>query len=258
MADGIGLQEIILIAILVLLLFGPKGVSGIMRDLGRWTGKMKRYRDEFTRELMAMSEPVFTPEEIKQNERKRIREQCKKAMVELQPEEREKENKDIRTKLETLPEFISANRIFCFISKQEEVDTLTIISNLLKSGKEVFAPYCIDKTKDLGLAQISDLKSDLEPGIFNIPEPKKDLRKQVDPLSIDLFIIPGLAFDHEMTRLGRGAGYFDRFLQDIKGRKPICGICFNCQVYPYIIPPEEHDINPDCIVTPLTIIRQRT
>ena len=72
MISGIGFQEIILVAVLILVFFGPKGVSGIMRDLGRFVGSLKKYRDEFTRELMAISEPVVDQEEIRRNERERI------------------------------------------------------------------------------------------------------------------------------------------------------------------------------------------
>ena len=255
---GFGLQELVLIGVLVLLLFGPKGVAGIMRDLGRMVAKLKKYRDEFTRELMAMSEPVVTPEEHRKAERKRIRDNTIRSMKEMDTEQRQKENKDIRAHLETLPEFKAARRIFCFAALPGEIDTLSIIADLLKDGREVIVPYCIKETRDLGLAQIRDIKTDLEKGVLDIPEPRMELRVPMDPLSIDLFLVPGLSFDHELVRLGRGAGYFDRFLKDIKGKKPIWGLAFNCQIYPYTIPREEHDINPDLVISPYSIIRPRT
>lgn len=255
MPSGIGLQEILLIGVLVLLLFGPKGVSGIMRDLGRWVGKMKRYRDEFTRELMAMSEPVFTPEEIKQNERKRIRKQIKQSLRNLDSEQREKENREIRERLFAQPQYNTAKKVFCFVSLPEEVDTHPILKRLLADGKQVIVPFCIPKTREIGLAEIRDPERDLAPGTLNIPEPLPAGRiESIDPLSIDLFIIPGLAFDRECVRLGRGAGYFDRFLHDIKGHRPIWAVGFNCQMYPYLIPRETHDVNPDLIISPFSLI----
>jgi 5-formyltetrahydrofolate cyclo-ligase len=258
MPNGIGFQEILLIALLVLLLFGPKGVAGIMRDMGRWVGKMKKYRDEFTRELMAMSEPEFTPEEMKKNERARIRKLMRKVLAEMAPEQREKETGEILSRLEALPEYGAARRVFCFAAKGNEVDTLRLMARMLTAGKEVFIPWCIKETRGLGVAQIRDITSDLEPGAYGVPEPKAALRTETDPLSIDLFLVPGLGFDHEMTRLGRGAGYFDRFLREIKGKKPIAGLCFDEQVYTYSIPREEQDISPDLVITPLTVIRPRT
>jgi 5-formyltetrahydrofolate cyclo-ligase len=108
------------------------------------------------------------------------------------------------------------------------------------------------------VARIRDVKTDLKTGVFDIPEPVMDLRVPTDPLSADLLIIPGLAFDNELVRLGRGAGYFDRFLKDIKGKKPIWGLAFNCQVYPYTIPREEQDVSPDLVISPYTLIRPKT
>jgi 5-formyltetrahydrofolate cyclo-ligase len=258
MPSGIGLQEVLLIGLLVLLLFGPKGVSGIMRDLGRWTGKMKKYRDDFTQELMAISQPKEDPAQLKRAERRRIRGQCKKAMEEMPPEQREKESREVEARLVSLPEYQAAKRIFCFASRPEEVDTLSLIERMLKDGKELFVPFCLTDTKDLGMARIREVKADLETGTYRIPEPRKELRLPVDLLTPDLFLIPGLAFDDEMTRLGRGAGYFDRFLKAIKGKRPIWALCLSVQIHPYVIPREEHDISPDLIINPYTILRPKS
>jgi 5-formyltetrahydrofolate cyclo-ligase len=257
MISGIGFQEIIFIAVLILIFFGPKGVSGIMRDLGRFVGSLKKYRDEFTRELMAISEPELDEAALQKNERKRIRKVCKTAMEELEDEEREKENKAILSKITDLKAFQKAQRIFIYLSLPSEADTFRLIENGLQSGKKVFVPFCKSETLEIGISEIKDVKDDVEPGIYNIPEPKTPLRTgSVDPLSINLFIIPGIAFDHDLMRLGRGKGYFDRFLKNIKGKKDIWALAFDEQIYPYSIPKYDHDICADLIITPNETIKK--
>lgn len=72
---------------------------------------------------------------------------------------------------------------------------------------------------------------------------------------IDGFVIPGVSFDTEGRRLGRGKGFYDRALSDYGGRK--IGICFNvslCEELPH----EEHDVKCDQIVTENKIINVNT
>lgn len=258
MFNGIGVQEILLIGVLVLLLFGPRGVSGVMRDLGRWTGKLKRYRDDFTRELAAIEEPELTPAEIRKKERERIRRERRKAMAELPADERKNQSEEIMKRVQALDEYRNARRIMCFLSLSNEVDTLPLVCAALAEGKEVAVPYCLPAGKSLGLALITDPPGAcVRPGIYNIPEPLEHLREGVDLLTVDLFIIPGVAFDYERNRLGRGAGYFDLFLAPIAGKKPVVALAFNEQIYPYTIPPEAHDVKPDLVITPLSVIGKK-
>jgi 5-formyltetrahydrofolate cyclo-ligase len=258
MLDSIGFQEIFLVAVLVLLLFGPRGISGIMRDLGKWAGSLKRYRDDFTREMMALSEPVRDEARMKEEERARIRKRAKSAAAEMTAEKRRADSARIAMSLFSLPEFQGASALFCFISLPEEVLTLPIIEHALSRGMRVYAPYCRPETVSLGLARIQDPARDLVPGVLGIPEPVEALRSlETDPLSIDFFIIPGVSFDHDLNRLGRGKGYFDRFLRGIKGKKPVAGLAFDGQIHPYVIPHYDHDVRPDLVVTPTEIIRER-
>lgn len=117
--------------------------------------------------------------------------------------------------------------VFIFISKDDEVDTKPVIQQLLTTGKRVIVPICDVSENKILLSEIKNLH-DLFPASYGILEPKKIipfLKK-----NIDLFFVPGTRFDKEGNRKGRGKGYFDRFLEDIKGKKPIIGICFEDQV----------------------------
>jgi len=79
-------------------------------------------------------------------------------------------------------------------------------------------------------------KENLKKGAFGIMEPVS--RELVPPEEIDLFIVPGVAFDLACNRLGRGKGYYDRYLSCID--KPVIGLCFDFQLIDSI-PCEAHD-----------------
>ena len=63
---------------------------------------------------------------------------------------------------------------------------------------------------------------------------------------VDLIIIPGVAFDRKKNRMGRGKGYYDRFLSKMKA--PKMGICFEFQLFDDI-PNDENDVKMDYIVS---------
>ena len=63
---------------------------------------------------------------------------------------------------------------------------------------------------------------------------------------LDLIIVPGLGFDSECRRLGRGAGYYDRLLSESRAYK--VGFCFDEQLLDEVCT-EEHDVRMDCVVT---------
>ena len=92
--------------------------------------------------------------------------------------------------------------------------------------------------------------STLEFGKFNILEPNADWLKFSDKLHLPaIILIPGLAFDLQGGRLGRGMGYYDRFLAKHPSLVKI-GLCYDFQIIPEV-PTEEHDVRMDYIVSSL-------
>lgn len=90
---------------------------------------------------------------------------------------------------------------------------------------------------------------DLRRGMLGIWEPVADPLLAVPPAELTLILVPGLAFSQELgSRLGRGGGFYDRFLarQDMVARR--VGICFEAQLYTHL-PCEEHDAQVDELVT---------
>ncbi|MFP4112675.1 MAG: 5-formyltetrahydrofolate cyclo-ligase [Candidatus Woesearchaeota archaeon] len=111
--------------------------------------------------------------------------------------------------------------IFIYVSKDDELPTIDIINDFLKIGKTVVVPRCIVEKRQMVCQGITAL-SDLERGAYGILEPKTNVI--VPKEEIDVFVVPGKTFDEKGNRKGRGLGYFDRFLEDIKEKKPIIAL----------------------------------
>lgn len=94
-----------------------------------------------------------------------------------------------------------------------------------------------------------DSRGELVPGKFGIPEPRADAPPA--GAAFDLILVPGMAFDLAGGRLGRGRGYYDRFLASASGF--VAGVCFDDQIVPEV-PREPHDARMDAIVTRSRIV----
>jgi 5-formyltetrahydrofolate cyclo-ligase len=92
--------------------------------------------------------------------------------------------------------------------------------------------------------------AELQPGQFGIMEPSEDAQEAGK--EFDLILVPGLAFDLGGRRLGRGKGYYDRFLSTARGLR--VGICYDDQIVDEV-PVEPHDLKMDFVVTPSAIYR---
>lgn len=106
-----------------------------------------------------------------------------------------------------LPEFQTAERIFAYCSVVPEVDTHAILSRARRCGKTVALPV----TQPDGQMQFARYDGVLVPGHHGIPEPPRSAQILL-PQPGDLMLVPALAYDRTGRRLGRGGGYYDRFL----------------------------------------------
>lgn len=120
----------------------------------------------------------------------------------------------------TLPEYQDASCIFCYVSVGREINTHPIIQAAWSSGKRVAVPRCLSK----GIMELFEIHSfrDLEPGSYQIPEPKAHC-KPVSSSEIDFAIIPCLSCDKKRNRLGHGGGYYDRYL--FHASFPFAAVC---------------------------------
>lgn len=140
------------------------------------------------------------------------------------------------------PRFVSASTVLLYHSLPDEVDTHDFV-RYWSTRKRILLPAVCDQ--EIELREYHPDKG-LSEGRFGIQEPSGEPFK--DYSSIDLAIIPGVAFDAKGNRLGRGKGFYDRLLSRLKdaGIYKI-GICFPFQQVEDV-PAEAHDIPMDEII----------
>lgn len=149
----------------------------------------------------------------------------------------------IEAKLLSLPEYLSAKRVFVYFSIGREVKTQGIISHALAAGKIAALPVCEADGK-MSFRLISSL-NELRSGKFGIPEPVPDA-PELTPQTDDIMIVPALCCDENGDRLGHGAGYYDRYLAEYE-----CFTVCLCRkrMMESIIPTEPTDIAVSLVLT---------
>jgi len=163
----------------------------------------------------------------------------------------------IKERLFISPEFIKAKTIMFYVSTKDEVKTESMIKYALELGKKVVVPISDLKKKTLHLSEIKDFDNELEPGAFNILEPKKDFLRPVSPEQVDLVIVPGVAFDENGDRIGYGMGFYDRFLSSLKRCIPVIGLAYDFQIVDEI-PVDDKDVTVNIVVTEEKIIEVKS
>jgi 5-formyltetrahydrofolate cyclo-ligase len=144
--------------------------------------------------------------------------------------------------------------ILLFLSLKNEIDTAPLLETALAGGKKVFAPRITGE--DLAFYRVSSPAGPWSEGPFGIREPARAPEGAAGPPDAlspadfpALVIVPGLGFDRRGNRLGRGKGYYDRFLASL-GREGLSfrtiGFCLEAQILPEI-PADPWDRKMDLI-----------
>lgn len=177
----------------------------------------------------------------KQKIRRRILDQ-----LHIQKEEdRKRKSGLIQRKLFRSRVFKQASIIMFYIALKGEVDTLEMIKEAQKSGKQIVVPVC-RKNRTAIRPCIFDDHASLKRGPYGVLEPA--VERIVPASSLDLVLVPGVAFDARGHRLGRGKGFYDRFLRGLPLRTSLYGLAFDFQVLSSL-PSEKHDVNVQRVIT---------
>jgi len=151
-----------------------------------------------------------------------------------------------------LAEFRAAEVIMAFLPMAEEPDTKQIILKAWQQGKTVLAPKVDWDKRHIVAAEVTSLDEGLGIGKFGILEPTGNSSHPSE--QIDFVLVPGMAFDRKGGRLGRGGGFYDRFLAGAKLRAVACGFAFAEQVVEHL-PREAHDREVNVLVTDDGVLR---
>ena len=149
------------------------------------------------------------------------------------------QSEKILAQLEQHPDFVKAERVMLYNALPDEVQTQAFLEKWhLK--KQIILPTVVG---DDIIPVAYEKDTDFAVGDFNILEPQNEPYKG----DFDLIVVPGVAFDRKDNRLGRGRGYYDRFLCQHLSVKRI-GICFDFQLVDEI-PTEPFDIRMDEVIS---------
>lgn len=182
-------------------------------------------------------------------EKREVRKACRERRHSL-PEAycREADGK-IREQIGCLPEFQSAETVFCYVGMKEEICTIPVLESILAEGKRLGVPRCISK----GMMEVCEIHSldELETGCYGIMEPAEGSRR-MEPEEIDLALIPCLTCTREGRRLGQGGGFYDRYLS-----RTDCVRAVLCREREMLeeFPTEKHDKGMDIVITEDNIYR---
>ncbi|KPU44188.1 putative 5-formyltetrahydrofolate cyclo-ligase [Oxobacter pfennigii] len=184
--------------------------------------------------------------------KKELRSRIIKERQKISREDVLKKSLEIKNKLFNIPEFINAKRVMFFVSYKNEVDTIDMIDEAMKLGKEIIVPIVVPGEKDLLLSKLNSM-NELEESSYGILEPPKKYIRPVSAEEIDFVVAPGVAFDENGFRMGYGGGYYDRLLSKISKSCKVAAIAFEMQIVPEV-PTEPHDMRIGMIITEDRII----
>jgi len=160
-----------------------------------------------------------------------LREDMKIRIKSQKSSERRQRSRAIQKKLFQTEDFLRSKCVMLYVSKGTgEVDTGPIIKRALKMGKKVVLPVTLERDRDIKPVYLRDIKK-MEKGPYGIYEPGgPSNRISAELKDIGLVVVPGIAFDRNNNRIGRGKGYYDNFLRRLPGKKPKIGLVFRFQL----------------------------
>jgi len=184
-------------------------------------------------------------------DKKQLRSRLKSSLSQLTESQRsDMSKKACRTLIDT-EQFRRASVIMLFLSLPHEIDTTAAILNAWQNQKIVVVPKVSPHQKHMIPIQIHSLESGISTDRRGLRNPVTG--PPVPPEDIQLVVTPGLAFDKNGNRLGRGASYYDRFFASKQLAAAKCGFAFSCQIMDDV-PVENHDQKIDMLITDKEII----
>jgi 5-formyltetrahydrofolate cyclo-ligase len=180
-----------------------------------------------------------------------LRAEARRSLAALSPDARASASAKIFRRIEALPEWAAAGAVASYVAQPSEPDLSALLRNA--AARTFCFPRISGDSLEFHRCHSVEL---LRPGPWKLLEPDPQYCPIVPVAEIDLILIPGLAFTRAGMRLGRGGGFYDRFLARVHPRAIKLGICFHAQLVP-ALPAEIHDREVDCVITELEVIRCR-
>jgi len=180
-----------------------------------------------------------------------LRSTLKTTLAAITPQSRTRQSQQLCTQLTNSNLYQAATTILCYAALPTELSLDPLINHALQNNKTVCLPAIDWDKKTMHPVQIQSLQKDLHIGQYALRSPNAHCTPIPDA-QITLALIPGLAFNHACQRLGRGAGFYDRWIESRLqcGTQPsLIGVCFDEQLIEQI-PTDPHDQPMHQVVTP--------
>ncbi len=177
-------------------------------------------------------------------DKKEIRRKIKALRTMLSEEEKLSAAEQVFARLEQTAAFLMADHILMYHSLPDELQTQRFLAKW-SDRKHFYLP----RVNGVNLEILPFDQSRLELGSFHIEEPTGD--DTVEPEQIEMVVVPAVAYDRRGNRLGRGKGFYDRFLANTRATK--VGVGYEFQLFDEL-PAEPHDIPMDIVISETSYI----
>ena len=177
----------------------------------------------------------------------RLRNKLRDILKTIPASARKRKSDKIIAKLIRTAAFKRAGNLMTYVAMKDEVETRGLILKALAVGKNVFVPRLQPKKGKMVAVRIERLEGKLKKGTYGILEPGMNRYRVADPGQLQLAVVPGLGFTRKGARIGRGGGYFDRFLRQARQAEKI-GLAFREQIQSRV-PMEPRDVRLDRVIT---------
>lgn len=175
-----------------------------------------------------------------------LRRRLRKTLADIPREEVETKSLRAAHRLFEHPAYIKSEVIMVFLSLPTEIDTSPVVLRAWQDRKRVLAPKVSWSQRRMMPVEVRSLTDDLAVSQMGIREPVSGIPFPIG--MIDLVIVPGLGFDEYGHRLGRGRGFYDRFLAHPEFNGVACAMAFEDQMTPSV-PVGPLDRHVDMLVT---------
>lgn len=183
--------------------------------------------------------------------KRRLRDELRRWLKGLSPEQAHARSLAAAQRLIDTEVFARATAVMLYLPLIGEVDTRPIALRAWQEAKTVTVPLVSHAQKHMIPVLLRSFEEPMNRDRFGVRSPQTG---EPIPISmIDLVIVPGLGFDRSGRRLGRGAGFFDRFLARPEFGGVVCGLAFDGQIVDEL-PVDVHDIAMHMVVTDQQVI----
>jgi len=143
--------------------------------------------------------------------------------------------------------FERASVVMLYVPLPDEIDLTSVAIRCFQLGKTVCVPHVDWQREDMFPVEVTSFADEhMHVDERGLRRPREG--RPIPLTAIDVVIVPGLAFDVHGHRLGRGGGFYDRFLARLGRRTTLIGICCDQQIVDQV-PLDDHDVPMDYVVT---------